>query len=152
MTEGTAPRPPDGTLEPMRARREKLQSAAGELEQSLANASATRQWRDGVIAALASSQAVLEEHLRTSGGPAGLQATVIKADPRLTGPAKRLSSEHDDLVEAQRVVSELAADETSEPEAIRDAAAALVALMLRHVQHARDLLHDAVESELGGSD
>jgi len=152
MSETSAMRPPDGTLAPIRARREALEIAASELQQSLAVASATSQWRDGVRAALGRTQAVLEEHLRTSEGATGLTAAVIKADARLSGPAERLASEHADLVEAQHAVSELAADAASEPDDIRDAAAAFVTLILRHLQHAHDLLHDAIESELGGGD
>ena len=52
MTDAFPAIPPDGPLEPIRARREALESAAADLEHSLAAASAAPAWRDGVRSAL----------------------------------------------------------------------------------------------------
>ena len=46
----------------------------------------------------------------------------------------------------------MAEDENITPEALRDAAADLAALLLRHVKNAQDLLVDALEDEFGGGD
>jgi hypothetical protein len=152
MADTNAGPPPDGPLAPVRARRDALEAAATELERSLAAPSATTAWRDGVISALERTQGVLEQHLRASAGEAGVPESIVQADPRLIGPAERLAREHDELVSHQRAVTALAHDASSAPEAVRDAAAELAALLLRHVQHAHDLLYDAFESELGGGD
>lgn len=144
--------PPEGTLEPIRARREKLEAAAHDLQRSLAAPSATSTWRNGVVEALATSQSVLESHVQQGSSDRGIPRSVVRADPRLAGPAERLHREHDSLMAAQRSVADLARDPSIEPDVVRDAAADLALLMLKHVQHAHDLLHDALSGELGGGD
>jgi hypothetical protein len=139
-------------LEPIRARKDALQEAAVALEACLAEPSTTAQWRDGVRTALDRAQQVLEQHLADTGGPAGLPAAVMESSPRLSGPAQRLASEHDDLLRYQQAVAGIVADADVAPEHVRDAAAELAELMLRHVHHAQDLLVDAVEEELGAGD
>lgn len=144
--------PPDGPLEPIRARKDALQEAAVALESSLAEPSTTAQWRDGVRTALDQAQQVLEQHIADTSGPAGLPASVVRSSPRLSGPAQRLASEHDDLVQRQQAVAGLVADPDVTPERVRDEAADMAALMMQHVRHAQDLLVDAVEEELGAGD
>jgi hypothetical protein len=150
-TSSTSP-PPDGPLEPIRAHKDALQEAAIALESSLAEPSTTVQWRDGVRAALRRAQQVLGEHIAETDGPAGLPASVVDSSPRLAGPARRLASEHDDLLERQQALASYVADDDVPPELIRDAAAEMAAMMLQHVRHAQDLIVDAVEEELGAGD
>lgn len=152
MTDKAATTPPDGTLEPIQASRDELEHAANDLKASLAEPSATREWRDSVIAGLERTQVALDAHHHTPPGASGLPSSVVEAAPRLAGQAGRLSDEHADLRKQQKSVTALAHDEDSAPDDVRDAAAELCAVLLRHVQHAHDLLHDAIESELGGSD
>ncbi len=143
---------PDGVLQPVRARRDALEKAATSLESSLAEPSHTTEWRDGVRHALGRTQEVLESHIASTSGEQGLPSSVMEVAPRLAGPAQRLSGEHADLVARQRVVTAMAEDENITPEALRDAAADLAALLLRHVKNAQDLLVDALEDEFGGGD
>lgn len=143
---------PDGVLQPVRARRDALEKAATSLESSLAEPSHTAAWRDGVRVALGRTQEVLESHIEATSGEQGLPRSVVEVAPRLAGPAERLSGEHADLVARQRVVTAMADDEHISPEALRDAAADLSALLLRHVKNAQDLLVDALEDEIGGGD
>ncbi len=152
MPHGSSSTPPDGPLEPIRARKDALQEAAVALESSLAEPSTTAAWRDGVRAALDRAHEVLEQHISDTAGPAGLPASVMASSPRLSGPARRLASEHDDLLEHQQALVALVADDDVAPDRVRDAAAELAALMMRHVRHAQDLLVDAVEEELGAGD
>jgi hypothetical protein len=152
MADSDLTTPPDGLLEPVVARRDALQAAATALESSLAEPSATTEWRDGVRDALSETREVLERHVHQTAGESGLPASVVGLAPRLSGPVSRLSGEHVDLVARQRVVAAMAEDEGIGPEALRDAAADLAALLLRHVRTANDLLVDALEEELGGGD
>lgn len=152
MSNGSTTTPPNGLLEPVRARRDALQSAAQALESALAETAATPQWRDEVRTALERTQEVLEQHVSETAGAEGLPASVIQAAPRLAGPAQRLAAEHSDLAERQRTVAAMAGDPAIPPEAVRDAAAELAELLLRHVRQAHDLLVDAAEDELGGGD
>jgi hypothetical protein len=150
-----SPGPPDvpeGVLEPVQARREALQTAATNLERSLAEPSDTPQWREGVQAAAAAVDHALTRHVSSNLETDGLLPTVVEAAPWLSGPADRLGVEHIDLAERTAALVALAADPQAPPEAVRDAAADLTARLLRHVQHAHDLLYDAFESDLGGSD
>jgi hypothetical protein len=151
MPDKAATTPPDGTLEPIQASRDQLERAANDLKASLAEPSATKQWRDSVIAGLERTQAALDAHHHTPPGAPGLPSSVVRAAPRLAGQAGRLSDEHADLRKQQKAVTALAHG-ASAPDDVRDAAAELCAVLLRHVQHAHDLLYDAIESELGGSD
>lgn len=152
MTDKSTTRPPDGPLEPIRASRNALEMAATSLERSLAAPSATPQWRESVIAALDRSSAALDAHIEATSAPTGLSSSVIRAAPRLAGQAGRLSEEHAELLDRQRALTSLAHDKTCSPDELRDAAARQSTLLLRHVRRAHDLLHDAIESELGGSD
>lgn len=152
MTDKSATAPPDGTLEPVKASRDQLEIAATNLELSLAHPSVTREWRQSVIGALDRTQAALETHVESTSGAGGLPASVIRAAPRLAGQATRLSDEHADLLDKHRQVTSMAYGSGSAPDEVRDAVAAHAALLLRHVRQAHDLLHDAIESELGGSD
>jgi hypothetical protein len=152
MAERWPAEPPEGTLAPVRARREALETAASELEHTLAAPSATTQWRTGVVAALQRSGIVLDEHLHENQGQLGIPESVVQAEPRLAGPAEQLSREHDDLMSEHRRVSAVAVDASQPPDAVRDAAAGLATLMRRHVQHSHDLIYDAFEVELGGGD
>ena len=94
----------------------------------------------------------LETHIDATSGARGLPASVIRAAPRLAGQASRLSDEHADLLDKHRQVTSMALDAGGAPDDLRDAVARHAALLLRHVRHAHDLLHDAIESELGGGD
>lgn len=152
MTDKSTTTPPDGTLEPVRASRDALEVAAASLERSLAAPSATQEWRQSVINALDRASATLDTHIEATSTAKGLSSSVIRAAPRLAGQARRLSNEHAELVAGQRAVTSLAHDDSASPDALRDAAAKHAALLLRHVRHGHDLLHDAIESELGGSD
>jgi hypothetical protein len=152
MPHGSSSTPPDGPLEPIRARKDALQQAAVALESSLAEPSTTAHWRDGVRAALDRAREALEQHIFDSAGPAGLPASVMASSPRLSGPARRLASEHGDLLEHHRALAVLVADDDVAPDRLRDAAAEMAALMMQHVHHAQDLLVDAVEEELGAGD
>lgn len=152
MATSSTSTPPDGPLEPIRARKDALQEAAVALESSLAEPSTTAQWREGVRAALESTRQVLERHITDTGGPSGLPASVVKSSPRLSGPARRLASEHDDLLRQHEAVAGLVADPDVTPDRVRDAAAEMAAMLMQHVRHAQDLLVDAVEEELGAGD
>lgn len=152
MANGSTSTPPDGPLEPIRARKDALQEAAVALEASLAEPSTTTRWRDGVRRALDRAQQVLEQHIADTGGPAGLPASVVESSPRLSGPARRLASEHDDLLRHHQSVAGIVADPGVAPDRVRDAAAELAELMMQHVHHAQNLLVDAVEEELGAGD
>jgi hypothetical protein len=152
MAPGSTSTPPDGPLEPIRARKDALLEVAVALEGTLAEPSTTTQWRDGVRTALDRARTVLERHVADTGGPAGLPASVVESSPRLSGPARRLASEHDDLLRHHQAVADLVADPDVAPDQVRDAAAELAELMMQHVRHAQDLLVDAVEEELGAGD
>lgn len=152
MTDKSATAPPDGILEPVKASRDQLEIAATNLELSLAAPSATSEWRESVIGALDRTQAALETHVEATSGVRGLSASVIRAAPRLASQASRLSDEHADLLDKHRQLTSMALDADGAPDDLRDAVARHAALLLRHVRHAHDLLHDAIESELGGGD
>ncbi len=144
--------PPEGPLEPMRARREALESAASDLDRSLAAASASPAWRDGVRTALGAVTDAMQAHLAEVDSESGIPASVTAAEPRLSGPASRLDEEHTDLTGRLDAVRRVADDDQVSPHDVQAAGAGLVAALRSHVQHAHDLLYDAMESEIGGSD
>ena len=144
--------PPEGPLEPMRARRDALESAATDLDRSLAGASASPAWRDGVRTALGTVTEAVLAHLAEVDSERGIPASVTAAEPRLSGPASRLDEEHPVLTEQLDAVRRTVDDSQVSAHDVQAAGAGLVALLRIHVQHANDLLYDAMESELGGSD
>lgn len=152
MTDAVPAIPPDGPLEPLRARREALESATAVLDRSLAAPSAAPEWRDGVRSALGTVTEAMRKHLAEVDSETGMTGSVAAADPQLSGPASRLDDEHADLAQRLSTVTEVADDEQVSPHDVQAAGAGLVAMLRSHVQHATDLLEDVKESELGDSD
>jgi hypothetical protein len=152
MTDAFPAIPPDGPLAPIRARREALESAAADLEHSLAAASAAPAWRDGVQTALGAVGEAMQMHLAGVDADEGVPASVVHAEPRLSGPAARLNDEHVELTARLMAVTGVAGDSSAAPDEVQAAGAQLVVQLRSHVHHAHDLLYDALESELGGGD
>ncbi len=142
-------------LDRVRAHRAELHDCVRALDDTLATPLARAPWRERVRAALAELSSDLDVHIELTDGPGGLYERLGQASPRLSGPLDRLRAEHAPLREA--VQGFLAALESGEGApadlpAFREEVTVLVGRLIRHRQTGTDLVYEAYEVDLGGSE
>lgn len=111
-------------------------------------------WRERVRAALAELAHDFEDHIALTEGPGGLYERLRHDAPRLSGPVGRLGGEHRELREA--VHGYLAVLEhggtLADLPIFREELTVLVGRFVRHRQKGGDLVYEAYDVDLGGSD
>ncbi len=111
-------------------------------------------WRERVRAALAELAHDFEDHIALTEGPGGLYERLRHDAPRLSGPVDRLAAEHRELHEA--VHGYLAVLEhggtLADLPIFREELTVLVGRFVRHRQRGGDLVYEAYDVDLGGSD
>ncbi|HVM20473.1 MAG TPA: hemerythrin domain-containing protein [Egibacteraceae bacterium] len=139
------------TIEGVKTRRAGLHHILVDLETAISAAAAGREdpWADQVRVALARLSDAFTEHVEQTEGPDGLFDQVRRRAPRLDAHCRRLTDEHRQI--ATRLAGAAAAldDDTA---SAREAVLKLLALMSRHRQRGADLVYEAYEVDLGGSD
>jgi hypothetical protein len=151
--------PPTATalsLEDLRRRRAELRDSMGALEQALASPASGRAaaWVERVHVALLELAGDLRQHVDITESADGLHASLVSAAPRLAGPVARLTRDH---VRLTRTVDDLielcdrpdAADQVTE---VRVVGTALLSDLARHRQRGSDLVWEAYEVDIGGTE
>ena len=142
-------------LERIRLRRSELRDSVTAV--GLALDAPTRsggRWRERVRAALAELAHDFEDHVALTEGPGGLYERLRLADPRLSGRLDRLTAEHRPLREAIHgflLVVEHGGTLADLP-VFREELTVLVDRLVRHRRKGGDLVHEAYDVDLGGSD
>lgn len=143
-----------GYLQRMRAHRAELRDAVAAVDDALASPIARPAWRDRVRTALVELCHDFRTHIELTEGEGGLYADVRASSPRLSGRVRRLSDEH--VRYAAHLESLLARidgeGELPDPVALREEATALMGQLIRHRQAGADLVFEAYEVDLGGSE
>jgi hypothetical protein len=141
-------------LERVRAHRAELRESVAAVDEALASPISGERWLGRVHAALAELAHDFRQHIELTEGPGGLYQDVQRSSPRLSGRVRRLTDEHRRY--AAHLDSLLARLDGGGPvddlTALREEATALMGLLVRHRQTGSDLVFEAYEVDLGGSE
>ncbi|MBA2529880.1 MAG: hypothetical protein H0V19_07970 [Euzebyales bacterium] len=137
------------TVAGVRQRRSGLHAVLVELEAAIAAPGRSQAWSDRVAAGLERLRVALAEHIVGTEGPDGLFDQVIRRTPRLAHHCAQLTSEHVAIGDATTAAQEAV---HNDPGDVREAVLSLLALLARHRQHGADLIYEAYDVDLGGSD
>ena len=111
-------------------------------------------WRERVRAALAELAHDFADHIALTESPGGIYDRAKHTAPRLSAAVDRLLAEHRDYADAIRgylAVLEHGGTMADLP-AFREELTTLVGRLVRHRQAGGDLVYEAYEVDLGGSD
>ncbi len=138
-------------VESARTRRADLHSIMVELEHAIAAAAPGREdaWEQQVRDALDSLASAFADHVRETEAVGGLFEHVRRRAPRLDHATRRLARDHATI--ATELAAATAALDQGVAEA-RESALSLLAHLARHRQLGADLIYEAYEVDLGGSD
>lgn len=142
-------------LKKVRAHRSELGDSMAAVDHALA-APILRgdQWLERVHAALAELAHDFAVHIELTEGAGGLYEDVRRSAPRLSGRVRRLTDQH--VRYAANLDSLLArlrgADPTDDLLGLREEVTVLVGQLVRHRQMGSDLVFEAYEVDLGGSE
>ena len=144
----------DPGLESLRRHRAELRDSMTALEQALAAPAGDRSgtWAERANVALVELSADIREHIAVTEGPDGLYPGLLVTAPRLCNSVASLTREH---VEIKGMADGLLT-RMSEPivstdvEAVREFAIALLAKLSRHRQRGADLVYEAYQTDIGG--
>jgi hypothetical protein len=145
-------------LEAARARRIKLHTELVELEQTLAAPTPGRvkEWTLDVADRMRSVREAFDEHIFVTEKPEGLYEEIMSMSPRLAGKIKRLDEEHPVvLAEIDEILGKLDALDTQDiwpPEVARDDINKVLGRIVRHRQRGADLVWEAYNLDIGGTE
>jgi hypothetical protein len=110
-------------------------------------------WREQIAAHLRGLRAAFDAHMRDTEGPSGHYAALVDSAPRLAYNVDGLVREHAAMLDGMRALQERV-DDGSGPTAAQIQAWAhlLVHQLFAHRQRGADLLLEAYQTDLGGSD
>ncbi len=143
-------------LEEVRAHRGDMLESVRALEETLAAPIALgRDWLERVAAALAELAHDFGDHVELTERPGGLYAVARASAPRLDAAGQRLVREHVDL--RARLAAALGEIDSADERgldlgALREDLTGLIGALVRHRQRGSDLVYEAFEVDLGGSD
>ncbi len=146
---------PSETLGPIREQRERLATAADELEEAVTSPAGNAiAWRIGVDTALKEMVAAVANHVELTEGPDGVYSDVVDRTPRLYKKVERLKHEHGDLQLRVATLESAITGEIDETivEWIRGQAYELFLLVSRHRSKAADLIFESYDSDIGESE
>ncbi|GAA1504961.1 hypothetical protein GCM10009740_39930 [Terrabacter terrae] len=142
-------------LERVRLHRSELRESVAAVDLALeAPIARGGMWRERVRAALAELGHDFEDHITLTEGPGGLYERLRHAAPRLSVPVDRLAAEHRELrevIHGYLTVLEHGGTIGDLP-VFREELTVLVGRLVRHRQRGGDLVYEAYDVDLGGSD
>ncbi|MPZ73866.1 MAG: hypothetical protein GEU74_11645 [Nitriliruptorales bacterium] len=138
-------------VESAKTRRAGMHQLLVELEEAIAAATPGREgaWREQVGASLNRLSGSFAHHVAATEAPDGLFDQVRRRAPRLDGRCRRLARDHRSI--AEELAAALAALD-GDVEEIRERVLATLARLARHRQLGADLVYEAYDVDLGGSD
>ncbi|HEY3736107.1 MAG TPA: hypothetical protein VGL26_01575 [Jatrophihabitans sp.] len=143
-------------LQSVRARRAELRATLAALEQALAAPAQGREdlWGVGVRESLATLVTDFAEHVRVTEGSDGLHQAITTAAPRLIHAVRQLTDEHSRIAAELAELTSLARPPLgrTEVEVVRTKATRLLGGLARHRQRGADLIYEAYETDIGGTD
>lgn len=154
---------PDDELTPAlseaRARRATLHDALVHLEIAISSPAAGRipEWKDLVTKEMVGVRDAFEQHVLVTERPGGLYEEIIMRAPRLDGTIRRLKDEHPEIGEkVGEMLTRLDLAEIGSPiwplEDARDDLQRLIGTVIRHRQKGADLVWEAYNVDIGGTE
>jgi hypothetical protein len=142
-------------LEAVRKRRAELRESINALEQALASPAVGRPliWGERVRSVLAEVADDFREHIEVTEGPDGLHHAILDGDLRLANAVHALTAEHKQITEELAdLVTETEAPVTAEDATdVRERATHMLGHIIRHRQRGADLIFEAYDTDIGGS-
>lgn len=144
-------------LEAIQRRRRSLYQATLGLEAGISSPTGNvRLWRDRVHTAAVEMHTAIVAHVAEAEQPGEFLDSITSQAPHLISAAKKLASEHHDLlIAASDLIDQVSAldpgAEPSDAEPIRQAALQLMGSLVRHRQRGTDLVYLAYGEDLGTS-
>lgn len=145
-------------LSEAKARRATLHDALVHLEMAISSPAAGRipEWTAGVVKELTGVRDAFDQHVIVTEKPGGLYDEIIMRAPRLDGTVKRLKDEHPDI--AEKIGEQLRRFESVEVgdqwplEQARDDLQRFIGTVIRHRQKGADLVWEAYNVDIGGTE
>ena len=154
---------PDKTLTPAlgeaRKCRQTLHDAIVQLEMAISSPAAGRMddWRGQVTKDMVGVRDAFDQHIIVTEKPGGLYEEIMERAPRLAGTVKRLQDEHP-TIEASiaKLLARLEAGEVNSDtwplDRARDDLQRLIGAVVRHRQKGADLVWEAYNVDIGGTE
>jgi hypothetical protein len=147
-------------LEAAKRRRATLHDTIVHLEESISSPAAGRisEWTEQVRKEMTGVRDAWEQHVIVTEKPGGLYEEITERSPRLVGNIQRLQGEHPSIGEAvDAMVTRLESTEISESgawslDAARDDLQRFIGLVVKHRQRGADLVWEAYNVDIGGTE
>jgi hypothetical protein len=146
-------------LSEARLRRATLHDALVHLEMAISSPAAGRipEWTAYVVKELTGVRDAFDQHVIVTEKPGGLYEEIITRAPRLDGTVTRLKEEHPDIsAQIDRVLERLHGVEIGGEdwplEAARDDLQRFIGTVIRHRQRGADLVWEAYNVDIGGTE
>ena len=146
-------------LSEAKARRATLHDAIVHLEMAISSPAAGRipEWTGLVVKEMAGVQDAFDQHILVTEKPGGLYEEIITRAPRLDGTVRRLKDEHPEiaekLTETLRRLDEVPIGGDEWPlEKARDDLQRFIGTIIRHRQRGADLVWEAYNVDIGGTE
>jgi hypothetical protein len=113
------------------------------------------QWRAEMLAHVDNLREAWSAHVSGTEGPGGLWEQIRTDEPRLDGALRRLGREHEALAaEVESLHQELAdgGEDEARLATARQRATALLNRLARHRQRGADLIYEAYQRDVGGTE
>ncbi len=154
---------PDDKITPAlseaRARRVTLHDALVHLEVAISSPASGRlpEWTDLVRKEMVSVRDALDQHVVVTEKPGGLYEEITERAPRLAGTVHRLAGEHPEITQkVAEMLERLEAVDVGGPEwpldDARDDLQRLIGTVIRHRQKGADLVWEAYNVDIGGTE
>ena len=142
-----------------RKRRQTLHDAIVQLEMAISSPAAGRapDWATQVTKAVVGVRDAFEQHVIVTERPGGLYEEIMERAPRLAGTVKRLQDEHPTITESvaalvERLESGEVESDTWPPDNARNDLQRLIGAVVRHRQKGADLVWEAYNVDIGGTE
>ncbi len=146
-------------LSEAKARRATLHDALVHLEMATSSPAAARipEWTDGVVKELIAVRDAFDQHVIVTEKPGGLYEEIIMRAPRLDGTVRRLKDEHPEI--GVKLEEQLTRFESAEVggdgwplDQARDDLQRFIGNVIRHRQKGADLVWEAYNVDIGGTE
>jgi hypothetical protein len=146
-------------LSEARQRRQTLHDALVHLEIAISSPATERipAWTDLVTKEMVGVRDAFEQHVLVTEKPGGLYEEIITRAPRLDGTIRRLKDEHPEISDrVAAMVTRLDEAEIGSPDwpldGARDDLQRLIGTVIRHRQKGADLVWEAYNVDIGGTE
>ena len=147
-------------LEAAKRRRATLHDTIVHLEESISSPAAGRipEWTQQVLKEMTGVRDAWEQHVIVTEKPGGLYEEITDRSPRLVGNIQRLQGEHPSIGDGvEAMVTRLESTKITEDgawtvDAARDDLQRFIGLVVKHRQRGADLVWEAYNVDIGGTE